>query len=143
MQGEMPSVFKPKNGSTRIILGVTEIRCQSAISLALHSVTFSTHKSSNTFEGLIGISPDSAANFVSNLFPGSIFCKECVRHSGFLTLPFYKGDVVMADKGFKIKEMLDDIGAGLNTPSFLTRDKLGEEEVQETEEIAPLHIYVE
>uniref|UniRef100_G3MQG1 THAP-type domain-containing protein n=1 Tax=Amblyomma maculatum TaxID=34609 RepID=G3MQG1_AMBMU len=143
VQEEMPSVFRAKHGSTRIILDATEIRCQSASSLALQSATFSTYKSTNTFKGLIGISPDGTVTFVSNLFPGSISDKECVRQSGFLTLPFDQGDVVMADKGFRINDLLADIGVGLNTPPFLTRNQFNEEEVQETQEIASLRIHVE
>lgn len=143
IEEEMPAAFKQKYPSTRIILDATEIKCESASSLALQSATFSTYKSTNTFKGLIGISPDGTLTFVSSLFPGSISDKECVRQSGFLECSFDEGDVVMADKGFRIQEMLSDINVGLNTPPFLTRGQFSEEEVRETEEIASLRIHVE
>ncbi|XP_064468566.1 uncharacterized protein LOC135380210 [Ornithodoros turicata] len=143
VQEEMPPEFKDKYSATRVIIDATEIKCQTASSLALQSATFSTYKSANTFKGLIGISPDGTVTFVSNLFPGSISDKECVRQSGFLTLPFDEGDVVMADKGFRIQEMLNDIKVGLNIPQFLTRGHFSEAEVKETEEIASLRIHVE
>ncbi|CAN7986442.1 unnamed protein product [Ixodes hexagonus] len=140
---EMPFAFKEKYACTRVILDATEIKCQSASSLALQSATFSPYKSTNTFKGLIGISPDGTVTFVSNLFPGSISDKECVKQSGFLTLPFNEGDVVMADKGFRIQDMLNDIKVGLNTPPFLSRGQFSEAKVRETEEIASLRIHVE
>lgn len=49
----------------------------------------------------------------------------------------------MADKGFRIQDLLDDIKVQLNTPPFLTREQFSEEEVEETEEIASLRIHVE
>ncbi|XP_064455087.1 uncharacterized protein LOC135366348 [Ornithodoros turicata] len=119
VQEEMPPEFKDKYSATRVIIDATEIKCQTASSLALQSATFSTYKSANTFKGLIGISPDGTVTFVSNLFPGSISDKECVRQSGFLTLPFDEGDVVMADKGFRIQEMLNDIKV---TPDLSVND---------------------
>ncbi|XP_064462131.1 uncharacterized protein LOC135372454 [Ornithodoros turicata] len=143
VQEEMPPAFREKYSSTRVILDATEIKCQTASSLALQSARFSNYKSTNTFKGLIGMSPDGTVTFVSNLFPGSISDKECVRQSGFLSLPFNEGDIVMADKGFKIQEMLDDIKVLLNTPPFLTRGQFSEAEVQETQEIASLRIHVE
>lgn len=143
VQEEMPPAFKQKYPSTRIILDATEIKCQAASSLALQSATFSTYKSTNTFKGLIGISPDGTLTYVSSLYPGSISDKECVRQSGFLKLCFNEGDIVMADKGFKIQDMLRDINVGLNTPPFLTRGQFSEDEVRETEEIASLRIHVE
>ncbi|XP_077549725.1 uncharacterized protein LOC144162857 [Haemaphysalis longicornis] len=140
---KMPPAFKPKYSSTRVILDATEIKCQAASSLAIQSATYSHYKSANTFKGLVGISPDGTVTFVSNLFPGSISDKECVRQSGFLKRSFEEGDVVMADKGFKIQDLLDDIKVQLNTPPFLTREQFSEEEVEETEKIASLRIHVE
>ncbi|XP_077519979.1 uncharacterized protein LOC144129779, partial [Amblyomma americanum] len=132
-----------KYSATRVILDVTEIKCQAASSLALQSATFSSYKPANTFKGLIGISPDGTVTVVSNLFPGSISDKECVSKSGFLALPFNDGDVVMADKGFKIEEMLETINVALNNPPFVRRGQFSGEEIKETEEIASLRIHVE
>ncbi|XP_064483121.1 uncharacterized protein LOC135395967 [Ornithodoros turicata] len=142
VQEEMPPEIKETYSSTRVILDAAEIKCHAASSLALQSATFSTYKSANTFKGLVGISPDGTVTFVSNLFPGSISDKECMRQSGFLTLPFDDGDVVMADKGFIIQDMLNEINVGLNTPPCL-RGHFSEEEIRETEEIASLRIHVE
>ncbi|CAN7981159.1 unnamed protein product, partial [Ixodes pacificus] len=139
----MPPAFKDRYPSTRVILDATEIKCEASSSLALQSATFSQYKSTNTFKGLIGISPDGTVTFVSELFTGSISDKECVERSGFLKLSFDDGDSVMADKGFKIEDLLQKINVKLNIPPFLRKGHFTDEEVQETEEIASLRIHVE
>lgn len=139
----MPSAFKDRYPSTRVIIDATEVKCEASSSLVLQSATFSTYKSTNTFKGLVGISPDGMITFVSQLFTGSMSDKECVEKSGFLKLPFDSGDSVMADKGFRIEDLLQQINVKLNIPPFLRRGHLSSEEMTETEEIASLRIHVE
>lgn len=74
---------------------------------------------------------------------GSISDRELVIKSGFLKRNFDAGDTVMADKGFKIKDLLEKIGVGLNLPPFLTKEQFSVAEVQETADIASLRIHVE
>ncbi|CAN7977428.1 unnamed protein product, partial [Ixodes persulcatus] len=97
----------------------------------------------NTFKGLVGISPDGAVTFVSQLFLGSMSDKECVRQSGFLQLAFDQRDSVMADKRFLISDLLTEINVELNIPPFLGQGTFTENEVKETENIASLRIHVE
>lgn len=49
----------------------------------------------------------------------------------------------MADKGFRIDDLMEEIGVELNIPPFLRRDRFTAEETQETQEIAALRIHVE
>ncbi|KAM7286056.1 uncharacterized protein ISCGN_032941 [Ixodes scapularis] len=49
---------------------------------------------------------------------GCISDKELVKKSGFLDLPFDDNDSVMADKGFKISDLLQPLGVRLNLPPF-------------------------
>ncbi|KAG0430037.1 hypothetical protein HPB47_023062 [Ixodes persulcatus] len=139
----MPPAFKEQYSSTRVILDATEVQCEASSSLVLQSSTFSSYKSTNTFKGLLGISPDGTVTFVSQLFTGSISDKECVEKSGFLKLPFDDGDSIMADKGFKIEDDLKQINVRLNIPPFLRQGHFTSEEVKETEAIASLRIHVE
>ncbi|KAM7308766.1 uncharacterized protein ISCGN_012399 [Ixodes scapularis] len=139
----MPPAFKDRYPTTRVILDATEVKCEASSSLVLQSATFSPYKSTNTFKGLIGISPDGTVTFISELFTGSMSDKECVEKSGFLKLPFDDGDSVMADKGFRIEEMLKKINVRLNIPPFLRKGYFTTEEVKETEQIASLRIHVE
>ncbi|CAN7995935.1 unnamed protein product, partial [Ixodes pacificus] len=140
---EMPPAFKERYPSTRVILDATEVKCEASSSLALQSATFLSYKSTNTLKGLVGISPDGTVTFFSDLFTGSMSDKECVEKSGFLKLAFNHGDSIMADKGFKIEDLLTNIGVQLNTPPFLRRGHFTSEEVRETEAIASLRIHVE
>ncbi|KAM7295191.1 uncharacterized protein ISCGN_024696 [Ixodes scapularis] len=139
---DMPPAFKEKYPTTRVILDATEIKCQVPSSLVLQSASFSAYKSTNTFKGLVGISPDGAVTFVSQLFLGSMSDKECVRQSGFLQLAFDQRDSVMADKGFLISDLLTEINVELNIPPFLGQGTFTENEVKETENIASLRIHV-
>ncbi|XP_049525924.1 uncharacterized protein LOC125946467 [Dermacentor silvarum] len=139
----MPAIFKERYPSTRAIIDATEVRCEVPSSLVLQSATYSTYKSTNTMKGLVVISPDGTITFLSKLFTGSVSDKELVEKSGFLKLKFEPGDSVMADKGFKIQDLLSAKGVALNIPPFLRRQHLTEEEVRQTEEIASLRIHVE
>ncbi|CAN7975661.1 unnamed protein product, partial [Ixodes persulcatus] len=104
---------------------------------------YRTTRSSNTFKGLVGISPDGTVTFLSQLFLGSMSGKECVRQSEFLALPFDENDSAMADKGFLISELLAEINVRLNIPPFLGQGTFTESQVKETEKIASLRIHVE
>ncbi|XP_064480407.1 uncharacterized protein LOC135393955 [Ornithodoros turicata] len=139
----MPTAFKEKYATTRVILDATEVRCEVASSLALQSSTYSTYKSANTFKGLVGIAPNGLVTFVSELFTGCTSDRECVIRSGFLELPFEEGDSVMADKGFTIADLLEKKKVHLNIPPFLRNEEFTAAQVQETKQIASLRIHIE
>ena len=114
----LPADFKDKYSSTRVIIDCTEIRCQMPKSLRLNSELFSSYKNHTTLKGLIGISPGGAITFISQLYTGHISDREIVTRSGFLNLPFDRGDTVMADKWFTVEDLLP-LGVSLNIPAFL------------------------
>ena len=86
--------FREKYPSIKV--DCTEVRCQMPKSLHLNSELFSSYKNTTTLKGLIGISPGGAITFVGQLYTGHISDREIIR-SGFLNLPFNRGDTVMAD----------------------------------------------
>ena len=54
------------------------------------------------------------------------------------------GISIMADRGFTVKDMLQEVGAELNIPPFMEGgQQLPAKEVQEGRRIASLHIHVE
>lgn len=54
------------------------------------------------------------------------------------------GDLVMADKGFDIEDLLREKGVELNIPSFLeSLEQFSAQDVQKTKRIASLRIHVE
>ena len=102
----IPADFKDKYPSTRVIIDCTEMRCQMPKSLRLNSELFSSYKNHTTPKGLVGILPGGAITFISQLYTGHISDREIVTRSGFLNLPFDRGDSVMADKGFTVEGLL-------------------------------------
>ena len=68
---------------------------------------------------MVAIAPNGAILFVSDAYEGSISDKEIVRVSGFLDF-LNPGDVVMADRGFLIKELLKHVK--LIIPPFWDQD---------------------
>ena len=143
VQGSMPSCFREAYPTTRVIIDATEIFIEKPSLPELQQMTFSSYKNTNTFKGLIGISPAGVITFVSKLFPGSISDKQITRRSGLLQL-LKRGDSVMADRGFEIQDELTLIGVRLNIPPFLRgKTQLSEEELVETRRIASVRIHVE
>ena len=140
----MPLSFKDKFPKTRVIIDCTEIKCQTPSSLVLHSETYSSYKSHTTFKGLVGIAPSGHVTFISQLYTGSISDREITVRSGLLKLPFDKGDVLMADKGFTNEDLLEPIGVKLNIPPFVgSQSQHTAAEVIATQEIASERIHVE
>lgn len=143
VQANMPKVFKEKYQTTRVIIDATEVYIDKPRLPDIQQMTFSHYKNSNTFKGLIGISPDGVITFVSSLYPGSISDKELTRQSGILDL-LQSGDSVMADRGFDIEDDLILRGVRLNIPPFLRNKKqFYEKELVVTRRIASLRIHVE
>ncbi|GFY63971.1 DDE Tnp4 domain-containing protein [Trichonephila inaurata madagascariensis] len=66
-------------------------------------MTFSRYKNVNTFKGMIGITPNGAISFISELFTSSISDKVVFIRSKLMDR-LEPNDIVMADKGF-IKPM--------------------------------------
>ena len=103
--------------------------------------TFSHYKQRNTFKGLEGVAPNGVITFVSDLYPGSVSDKEIVRHSGILE-QMAPGDLILADKGFLIQDILPK-GVSLNLPPFLTTAQFTPAQAELTVMIARARIHVE
>ncbi|RXN29856.1 THAP domain-containing 1 [Labeo rohita] len=139
----MPEYFKSLYPKTRVILDCTEVRVQTASSKVLNSETYSHYKGTTTLKSLVGISPDGSMTFVSSLYTGSISDKEITKSSGILNL-LEEGDAVMVDKGFLIKDVLDEIHATVIIPPFLgPSGQFSHEELAHTHNIARLRIHIE
>lgn len=73
--------------------------------------------------------------FISDLFEGSISDEEIVKQSGFLD-KLEPGDLVMADRGFRIKKLLYEKGVELVIPPFLNgRERLSAQEEAKTNKL--------
>ena len=101
----MLDCFKYAYPFTCVILDCTEIFIEKPSCFRAQSATYSSYKSHNTAKGLVGISPQGAVTFVSDLFGGQASDRQIVVSSGILVLN-EPGDSVMADRGFEIRKKL-------------------------------------
>ena len=83
---------------------------QRPTSLQSQAITFLSYKHHNTFKALVGISPGGVITYVSELWGGRVSDEVITEKCGILDL-IEKGDNIMADRGFEIKELLSRKGA--------------------------------
>ena len=76
------------------------------------------------------------------MFSGSISDEELVQKSGFLDL-LEEGDVVMADKGFNIQDLLAVRGVRLSAPPVMRKNNVSASASTLTRRIANKRIHIE
>ena len=144
----MPLSFRRKYPKTRVIIDATEFFVQRPRNPSAQSKTWSNYKSKNTFKTLVGITPNGAFSFVSDLWSGNTSDRCITEKSGLIDL-LESGDHVMADRGFLINDLLLKKSASLNMPPFTRSCQLGKgrclttKEIKESKSIASLRIHVE
>lgn len=92
----------------------------------------------HSFKVLISVAPNGVIHFCSSLFPGSV---SILQQSGILS-HLTAGDLVLADKGFLISDIVPD-GVIVNITPFLNKGKFSESEIRATREIAKNRVHVE
>ena len=143
MSDTMPACFKAHYSQTRIIIDCTEIFIEMPSSFRAQSQTYSKYKGHNTAKGLVGISPSGIVTFASHLYGGHVSDKAITQNCGLIEL-LEEGDVVMADRGFDVQDLLVPKKVILNIPPFLKdREQLTVAEEMETRKIASVRIHVE
>ena len=117
---------------------------KSPSSMDKRSLCYSNCKSRTTMNALIGITPNGIVSFTSELYCGSISGPDIVKRSRYIE-NIKRGDSVMADKGFIIRDELAAVGGRLVLPHFLTKDKkqFYWNEVEHNKKVASLRIHVE
>ena len=113
----LPDSFKNFPG-IRCIIDCSEVFIERASSLTAQSLTFSNYKHHTTVKFLIAIVPNGGICFVSHGWGGRVSDRHITEKSGFLDY-IRTGDLVMADKGFTIGDLLAKKGAYLQIPPFL------------------------
>ena len=104
---------------------------------------YSQYKHHSTLKVLIGVAPVGAFMYASDVYEGCISDREIVSRSDFVSY-LNPGDVVVADRGFKIHDLCAKKGAKVIIPPFLDgRDCLTIEEEIETKLISKSRIHVE
>lgn len=113
---QFPKSFK-KYPDTRVIIDATEFFIEKPTSPCAQKATWSDYKHHNTLKLLVGIAPCGAFTFISKLWSGSTSDRKIVQESGLIDL-LEKGDHLMADRGFNIRDLLTRRGVKLNIPPF-------------------------
>ena len=106
----------------RAVIDCTELYIDKPSRPSSQHNTYSHYKSRNTFKVFVSQSPICHFKFVSNAYSGSISDKGIVQKSGFLD--FLEGDLVMADKGFNIQDLLAVCGVRLMAPPIMRKDNV-------------------
>ena len=139
----MPMSFRNKYKHCVSIIDCFEIFIERPSDLVARAQTWSNYKSHNTIKYLISITPQGVISFISKGWGGRVSDKELTQNSLFLS-KLLPGDVVLADRGFNIHELLALQGAHLEIPAF-TRGlaQLPAAEVEKTRQIANVRIHIE
>lgn len=140
----MPKVFQDMGHSkVRCIIDCTEIFTERMKSVFLQASTWSDYKHHNTLKFLIGISPSGFITFISDCYGGRTSDVFICKDSGFYDL-LERGDEIMADRGFQIKEeLLLRFCSFYVPPGARAKSQMTSSECKRTKNVANLRIHVE
>lgn len=140
----VPSYFKSTfKENITIIVDCFELFIERCGMLKASAQSFSPYKHHTTLKFLIGITISGVIIFISKGFGGRASDKFVVNNSGFLD-NLRAGDWCLADKGFLIKDEVEEKESTLILPSFIKEgNQLHPTQVEETRYIASVRIHVE
>ena len=139
----MPMSFRQKFQACACVIDCFEVFIERPSDLLARVQSYSTYKSHNTIKYLIGITPQGVISFISKGWGGRTSDKYITEHSGFLDhiLP---GDLILADRGFDVGDIIGLCQASLELPVFSKGKKqLCPLDVEGTRTKAALRIHVE
>ena len=132
-----------QNSKYTAIIDCSEIYTErSSINPKINQETFSNYKNHNTFKYLIAIDEKGLVIFCSAVYGGSKSDRFIVENSNFIEL-LSAGDILLADRGFNISDLLETKGVALNIPPFKSAPQFEINEIMETRIIANRRIHVE
>jgi len=138
----LPLSFR-KFPNIRTIIDCTELFIERPSSLTAQSLTFSSYKHHTTVKFLVAIVPTGGICFVSKAWGGRVSDRRITEQSGFLDF-IHEGDVILADNGFTIGDLLAKKGAFLEIPPFLqNKQQFQPDQINLTRTIAHARIHVE
>lgn len=139
----LPAIFKPHFSKVVCIIDCTEIFIERPLNLLARAQTFSNYKKHNTVKFLIGITPTGCISFVSKAWGGRVSDDELTRSSGIFN-KLCPGDVIMADRGFRLQEDLGLLQCELIVPAFTKGKKqLPPKDVEKSRALSHVRIHIE
>ncbi|XP_072387116.1 uncharacterized protein [Diabrotica undecimpunctata] len=140
----VPGCFKEAfQEKTTVIIDCFEVFIEKPESYLTQQQCWSNYKHHHTIKYLIGITPQRTICYISSGWGGRTSDKQMVELGQFCNF-ILPGDVVLADRGFLIKDSLGIIGAKLVIPAFTRgKNQLHPLEIEATRHIAHVRIHVE
>ena len=139
----MPSDFKSKFPSTRVILDGTECPIQKPSQPLAQQTTFSSYKSRNTFKTVIGSTPGGLVTYVSPCYGGATSDRQIIER-GKLPQMCDSGDSVMVDKGFNVDDLFVPNKVSVNIPAFFKKqNRMSHDTVMKDRKIASKRAHIE
>ena len=143
VKNTLPDCFRKMYPKCRVLIDCSEVYTETPTALDVAATLWSEYKHHHTIKFLVAITPTGAVSWVSPVYGGRASDIHIVRDSGFLNL-IERFDLVMADRGFKIKEELLTVSANLAIPpSAAASMQMRAKDVKETSQIANVRIHVE
>ncbi|XP_014892019.1 uncharacterized protein LOC106949963 [Poecilia latipinna] len=139
IRAQLPEDFRDFP-DTQVIVGCSELRCQTPASALFHTDMSSKSKSQCVMRGLMGVAPHGAVTFVSSLYEGSVSDTELFLRSG-LADRLTEDMAVMVDKGFLISGC---VKCKVYCPPFLSpKPQMASQNVLQAQKVARLRVHVE
>ena len=137
-----PDCFK-KYKNVIVIIDCTEVPIQRPSLALANGQIYSSYKGRPTCKLLVACTPVGTVSFISNSAGGAMSDKRIVKESGILR-QFQPGDTVLADRGFKIQELLLPNQVKLVITPFLKKKKqFTIEDDTRTKQVANARIHIE
>ncbi|KAK0151618.1 hypothetical protein N1851_007076 [Merluccius polli] len=140
----VPPVMRAKFPRLTSIIDCFEIRIEHPKALKARAKSYSNYKKWTTAKYLICCSPAGSITYLSKAWGGRASDVKIVRESGFLS-PIYhhRGDQILADRGFTLKDDFALLGASLLTPAFTKGKKqLPGKDVEESRIKSSVRIHI-
>ncbi|XP_055527255.1 uncharacterized protein LOC129719864 [Wyeomyia smithii] len=143
-QNLTPSCFRKHFGDkVTVIIDCVEILTENPTGVLEAAQMWSNYKHAHTIKYLIGIASNGAIIFISNAYGGRASDKFITMNCGILE-KIQKGDYILADRGFLIKDAVNSVGAELLMPAFTVGQyQLHPLDVEKTRTLANVRIHVE
>ncbi|XP_065075481.1 uncharacterized protein wntD [Ochlerotatus camptorhynchus] len=139
-----PLIFQQYFGRRRIfVIDCFEVYSETPLETRAAIAHHSAYKSHQTTKFLIAMNSNGSVAFISQAYGGRCSDRFIANDSGFLN-NLESEDVVLADKGFYIRDLVASKGAILNIPTFWRKgSQLNPLSIEKDKQITCLRVHIE